>query len=277
VSSPLARLGESASESVAAALEALVPGQVTMDDVSVARGDEPPIQDFPVPLTTVAAAYAEGSVGGNVLVLTPTAARTLLGAAGESVSPDSPALAAGEENALAAAAAPVLGAVAKAIAGVLGDQVGFASATVASFARVQDAADAFPTAPHQLRIAFKLAGEPCRLVALVPNAIAVRLSDALDGMVGGHATSTAPVWHGTTAPAPSLDGISVRVSAELGRSELASSDLIGLPVGSVVELDRRVEEPIDLYANGHRYATGRLVVVGDGEWGVEIDAVHGLS
>jgi flagellar motor switch protein FliN/FliY len=44
----------------------------------------------------------------------------------------------------------------------------------------------------------------------------------------------------------------------------------------VVELDRSLDEPIDLFVNGRRFATGRLVVV-DGDWVVRIESVLGPS
>jgi flagellar motor switch protein FliN/FliY len=41
----------------------------------------------------------------------------------------------------------------------------------------------------------------------------------------------------------------------------------------VVELDRQADEPIDLYVNGRRFATGRLVVVDGDDWAVRIETV----
>ena len=47
-------------------------------------------------------------------------------------------------------------------------------------------------------------------------------------------------------------------------------------VGAVVELDRRLEDPIDLYVNGLRLGHGELEIV-DEEWAVRVDAVTGLG
>jgi flagellar motor switch protein FliN/FliY len=77
----------------------------------------------------------------------------------------------------------------------------------------------------------------------------------------------------TSASQPSLAGIPVRVWAELGRARMPSAQVVGLPPGAVVELDRQAEEPIDLYVNGSRFATGRLVVVDGTDWAVRIDHV----
>ena len=73
--------------------------------------------------------------------------------------------------------------------------------------------------------------------------------------------------------APSLAGIPVRVWAELGRASMQTADVVGLPHGAVVELDRSPDEPIDLFVNGRRFATGRLVVVDGNDWAVRIESV----
>ena len=51
--------------------------------------------------------------------------------------------------------------------------------------------------------------------------------------------------------------------------------LIGTPAGAVVELDREADEPVDLFVNGMRFASGRLVVSEGGEWAVAIDSLVG--
>ena len=51
--------------------------------------------------------------------------------------------------------------------------------------------------------------------------------------------------------------------------------LVGSPAGAVLELDRQADEPVDLYVNGMRFATARLVVSDDGEWGVRIESLVG--
>ncbi len=111
---------------------------------------------------------------------------------------------------------------------------------------------------------------------LVPNAFVVRMDRALDEL--GAETAPAPGAAAAAASvpsphgAPSLAGIPVRVWAELGRASMPTADVVGLPHGAVVELDRAPDEPIDLFVNGRRFATGRLVVV-DGDWAVRIESV----
>jgi flagellar motor switch protein FliN/FliY len=67
--------------------------------------------------------------------------------------------------------------------------------------------------------------------------------------------------------------VGLRVWAELGRARLPVGRAVGLAPGAVVELDRGVEEPVDLYVNGRRLAVGRLLTTEDGEWAVRIESV----
>jgi flagellar motor switch protein FliN/FliY len=60
-----------------------------------------------------------------------------------------------------------------------------------------------------------------------------------------------------------LREIPVRVWVELGRAHMPAGCLAALPAGEVVELDREVDDPVDLYVDGMRVATGRLVVSDD--------------
>jgi flagellar motor switch protein FliN/FliY len=71
---------------------------------------------------------------------------------------------------------------------------------------------------------------------------------------------------GTTAPMGSLThllDVTCTVTAELGRTNLAISDVLKLNVGSVVELNRLVSEPVDVIVQGVRLARGEVVVVND--------------
>jgi hypothetical protein len=52
---------------------------------------------------------------------------------------------------------------------------------------------------------------------------------------------------------------------------------LDLPTGSVVELDREVEDPVDLYVDGLHFATGRLRVAEDGSLQLEVEEVVGLG
>ena len=55
--------------------------------------------------------------------------------------------------------------------------------------------------------------------------------------------------------------VPVRVSAILGRTRMDVGQLLKLGVGSVLELDRKVGEAIDIYVNNRLVARGEVVLV----------------
>ncbi|WP_407166929.1 flagellar motor switch protein FliN [Bradyrhizobium sp. ORS 111] len=57
--------------------------------------------------------------------------------------------------------------------------------------------------------------------------------------------------------------VPVQVSAVLGRSKMEIGDLLKLGPGTVLELDRRVGEAIDIYVNNRLVARGEVVLVED--------------
>ncbi len=57
--------------------------------------------------------------------------------------------------------------------------------------------------------------------------------------------------------------VPVRIQAVLGRANLEVASLLRLTRGSVIELDRKVGEAIDIYVNNRLVARGEVVVVDD--------------
>lgn len=57
--------------------------------------------------------------------------------------------------------------------------------------------------------------------------------------------------------------VPVRISAVLGHSKMHVSDLLKLASGTVLELDRKVGEAIDIYVNDRLVARGEVVLVED--------------
>ena len=62
--------------------------------------------------------------------------------------------------------------------------------------------------------------------------------------------------------APVFD-VPVRISAVLGKSMIDVHELLSLGAGSVLELDRKVGEAIDIYVNNRIVARGEVVIVDD--------------
>jgi flagellar motor switch protein FliN len=60
-----------------------------------------------------------------------------------------------------------------------------------------------------------------------------------------------------------LQDVNVTVAAELGRVTLTIGEVLKLGVGSVLELHRSINEPVDLMVQGVRLARGEVVVVDD--------------
>ena len=57
--------------------------------------------------------------------------------------------------------------------------------------------------------------------------------------------------------------IPVKVSVVLGKTDMQVSQLLKLGRGAVIELDRKVGEPIDIFVNNRLVARGEVVVVED--------------
>lgn len=80
-----------------------------------------------------------------------------------------------------------------------------------------------------------------------------------------------------SSPAPaarveSVYSVPVKVSAVLGKTRMSVADLLKLGAGAIIELDRKVGEPIDLYVNDRLIARGELVMV-DGALGVTMTEI----
>ena len=280
----LTRLAQSSSEAVVGILEMFAPGQVQAGDIAVLEAGANPLAGLPYPAVATNVSYVDGVTGGNVFVMTLEGARRLAAAMMGASEPEPAAGGAAELTELEASAVSeamnqMMATAAGAISTVLGTEVEIGTPETRTFVSEAETQGAYPASPHMVRAAFSVCGEPCRLVQLVPNAFVVRMDRALDEL----GAETAPSPGSGAAPAaaaaahsplgaPSLAGIPVRVWAELGRASMPTADVVGLPHGAVVELDRAPDEPIDLFVNGRRFATGRLVVV-DGDWAVRIESV----
>ena len=78
------------------------------------------------------------------------------------------------------------------------------------------------------------------------------------GTVGGDAASLATVME-----------LEVPVSIELGRTRMSVEEVLALGRGSVVQLDRLVGQPVEVYVGDKPFATGEVVVLGE-KFGVRI-------
>lgn len=80
---------------------------------------------------------------------------------------------------------------------------------------------------------------------------------------------------GSRVPEPGLAAlldVPVKVQAVLGRARMPIGELLKLAIGSVVELDRRVGEPVDIFVNNRLIARGEVVVI-EGVLGVTLTEI----
>lgn len=66
--------------------------------------------------------------------------------------------------------------------------------------------------------------------------------------------------------------VDLKLTVELGRTELPIKDVLELTRGSIIELDKVAGEPVELYANGKLIAKGEVVVIED-NFGLRITSI----
>jgi flagellar motor switch protein FliN/FliY len=274
----LTHLGASTAEAVARVLEMFVPGGVERGEVSVMAEGQSPFANLPSGGIAASVRYIDGVTGANVLLMPATSARGLaaaMGAGGEEEGP----LTELEMSAIGEASNQMLASAAAAISVVIGQAIDISPPDVRLLDADIDAAEVWGTAPHACSTSFTIAGEPCRLVQLVPNAFVVRMARAIDEIsmeqtaadynsqsgdrADGSVNAAVPITE-------KLEDINLRVWAELGRTQLAIGDALELPVGAVVDLDRTADSAVDLFINGLCFGHGNLLVTEDGEWAIEV-------
>jgi flagellar motor switch protein FliN/FliY len=274
----LNRLGQSTAEACLGVLEMFAAGKVSLGDVTTLDDSKKAFDGVPVPSVAMAVSYVDGVTGGNVFLITLDGARLLAASMmgmDQPEDPDATELSELELSAVSEAMNQMMASAAAATSVVLGTEVEIGTPETNTFTAADAIADAYPQTPHAVRTAMSICGEPARLVQLVPNAFVVRMSSALDdlGAEVGAVPDTPGASPGSAAAAPSLAGIPVRVWAELGRARMPSAQIVGLPTGAVIELDKQADDAIDLFVNGTHFATGRLVVVDGTDWAVRIEHV----
>ena len=76
----------------------------------------------------------------------------------------------------------------------------------------------------------------------------------------------------------SLDAIldvPVTLAMEFGRTRISIGNLLQLNQGSIVELDRLADEPLDILVNGTLVARGEVVVINE-KFGIRLTDIIGL-
>lgn len=69
-----------------------------------------------------------------------------------------------------------------------------------------------------------------------------------------------------------IHDVPLRLSVEIGQTQLTVREILGLAVGSIVEFTKVVGEPMDITVSGRLMARGEVVVVNE-RYGVRISEV----
>jgi flagellar motor switch protein FliN len=284
----LLRLGASTAEAIAQVLEMFAPGAIERGDVSVLSEEQSPFTGIAAGSVAASVSYVDGVTGANIFVLTAAGVRNMAQAMGMPAPEEgeSDELSELELSAVGEASNQMMAAAASAIGVVLGQEIEISVPDIRVLSSPDEAGEIYGSSPHATSTTFLIGGESCRLIQLVPRAFVVRMARALDELQGetldddaslaGDSGSSSGAAQ-STALVEALTGIKLRVWAELGRTQLGLSRALGLPLGSVVELDHSADAPVDLYVNGLRFAQGHLIVTDDGEWAFQCDTVGGRA
>ncbi len=66
-----------------------------------------------------------------------------------------------------------------------------------------------------------------------------------------------------------VGNVEVKLYAELGRTKLSLKDAIEYDAGSIITLDKTIEDPVDVYVNDILIARGKIVAIED-TYGIKI-------
>ena len=262
----LLKLGGTTAEAVAGVLRMFAPEGIEFGAASIVS-DGSPLPTLPLPSVATSVAYVDGVTGGNVFVITFAGAKRLAAAMmGEEPGDLAEELTELELSAVGEAMNQMMAGAAAATGAVLGEEVEISAPQTSFFTTAADAVLSEAETAHSISVSFSVLGEPARLIQHVPNAFVVRMTRALADRA---AEEEAQARGGDTLSVDAIWQVPVRVWAELGRTHLPIGRAVGLTPGTVVELDRDADEPIDLFVSGRRFARGSLVLA-DGDWAVEL-------
>jgi flagellar motor switch protein FliN/FliY len=268
----LDRLAGATSAAVLGVLEMLVGAQsVTPGAIEVLPEGADPLAGVTAPVVAANVGFVDAVEGENVLVL-PNGAVRGLAAAMMGMPPehsDEP-LSELELSAMGEAMNQLMSAAAAATGNLLGQEVDIEPPNTRVVETADELADVCAIEGAAVSASFSIFGRRCRLVHFVPPAFVLALTRAL----GGGEEDTRPQAREDPLRRAALD-VPVRLWAELGRAQMPAERAVSLADGTVVELDQEADAPIELFVDGMRFATGRLVVTDEGELAVSLETVAG--
>src|SRR3954454_23568455 len=139
----------------------------------------------------------------------------------------------------------MMAAAANATASVLGTEVEIGVPDVRVLDSLDTALQGHEDAAHVTSAVFTVFGQPCRLIQLVPNAFVMRMTKALDELGAEYLGDQGPSEADSVAGLDeSLRGNDVRGWGGVRRRRRPIGNLVGMPPGGLVELDRDADEPV---------------------------------
>lgn len=279
----LQQLGQATAEAVAGVLKAFCGEQAQLGSVARVPLGVNPFAMVPEPAVLAHVAYVDGVTGGNMFALGIEGSRRLAAAMMGQEPPEGEAhdLTEFEMSAVGEAMNQMMATAAATMNTIIGQEVEIDAPRTELVDSLETAVGIQASSSHVLSASFTICGEAARLVQVVPQAFLVRMRHALDERAEEAAAEQAPpAGPGETAdavPAETIRRVRLRVWAEIGRTRMTMSRAVGVQPGEIIELDRGADEPVDLYVNGRRFATGTLLRVEDGDWAVRIESLTRTS
>jgi flagellar motor switch protein FliN/FliY len=268
-------LGESVADAVTGVLRGLSADGVDHSPVILAPKGELALQDLPALGVVSSAAYLHGATGGNVIVTSRRGARklALLARGGDPADAGEGSLSNAELAEIGEAMTKLLTDAADTTAALLGEGLELAAPTLHPYDSYAEALTGLDLGSRATSVAITAAGETFRLVQLIPNALLIRMTQVFDD----RAATRTPERFGDDLVAPgTLRGVNLTLRAELGRTKLSLLNASNLGAGAAVTLDRRVDDPVELFVNGRHFGSGELVSHG-GRFAVRITEVSGVG
>ncbi|MEO8370740.1 MAG: flagellar motor switch protein FliN [Candidatus Solibacter sp.] len=157
------------------------------------------------------------------------------------------------------------------IGGVLGREV-------ACEPGVERPPDAPPESAASVWLTFDGTAQPPLWIGFSANLVDLLAHPSSVESVEAHAVQPEthiPVQVGRGDVPPAMDlllDVELPVSVSFGKTEIAMKDVLKLTTGSIVELNRGVNEPVEVLVNHCLIARGEVVVV-DGNYGVRIQQI----
>lgn len=263
-------LATSTSAAAADALRVFAPEDVGSGSVSVVLPGREPFHDMPLPAVTSSISYTDDDTGGSIFVMPVTAARKLAAAmmGAEPETADGEELSELELSAAGEAMNQMMAAAAASTSNVLDLEIDISPPEVRVANSTAELKVGFQGAVRATVAMLSLFGETCSLVSLVPPGFTMRLSQTRRA----HAPAATDEEIAREELRDAIRSVPLRVCVELGRARMPSLNVASLGDGAIVDLDRAADDPVDLFVNGSRFATGRLVVDGDA-WAVRVEHV----